>query len=318
MTAIEGLVARPLIDAFKEGVTPMAFATRAVVLGSKLRVSSYHNRYAYAIDVKSFDASASAKMIHIAFDILRTWFDPSDFDPVSGCYVGKVFDLIEDYFIHTPIIMPDLNIYKGKKHGVPSGSYFTQMVDSIINTIYVGTIGHHFNMFISRDDINVLGDDVLFWSNTNVKPEAIAEFATKTFGCYFNPKKTHKYLYTQDVQYLGRIWAAGQPDAAQEDILVRMVHAERFRRYSKNPQERKREVNLLISSYVSTYRSAYKIWLDSYGDKNRTYNSLIELARLGESDSVDPDHLSGLQRFRMKYVESEHRGGNPLALQFWK
>lgn len=318
MTAIEGLIARPLIDTFKEGVTPMAFATRAVVLGSKLRVSSYHNKFAYAIDVKSFDSSASSKLIHVAFNILRTWFNPSDVDPTTGCYVMKVFDLVEDYFIHTPIVMPDLNIYKGKKHGVPSGSYFTQIVDSIINTIYVGTIGHHFNMFVSREDINVLGDDVLFWSNTNVRPEAIASFATKTFGCFFNPKKTHKYLYNQSVQYLGRIWSNGQPDASQEDILVRMVHAERFRRYSKNPQERKREVNLLIASYVTTYRSAYRIWLESYGDVNRTYNSLIELARLGETDSVDPDHISGLQRFRMKYVDTEHRGGDPLALQYWK
>lgn len=73
----------------------------------------------------------------------------------------EVFEIIEDYFIHTPIVMPDHHIYYGKKHGVPSGSYFTQIVDSIVNVIIAGTISAKFNMYINKSDIYVLGDDLL-------------------------------------------------------------------------------------------------------------------------------------------------------------
>lgn len=73
MTVIEGLVAQPFNrQLLKMRATPMAFGMRVLQLGSKLRVSSRKKRYAYSIDMSSFDASISAFLIHKAFDIIKT------------------------------------------------------------------------------------------------------------------------------------------------------------------------------------------------------------------------------------------------------
>jgi len=162
MTAIEGLFARPLIDKFKNGTSPMAFGMNTGILGTKLRIASYHKRWAYSVDVSSFDSAIAGELIRAAFRILATWFDLTQTEPTSGVTYSEIWKQVVDYFIHTPIVMPDLNVYKGKKHGVPSGSYFTQMIDSIVNVMIVGAVSHEFSLDIGEEDVFVLGDDVLF------------------------------------------------------------------------------------------------------------------------------------------------------------
>jgi hypothetical protein len=323
MTALEGIFARPLIDKFKDGNTPMAFGMQTGVLGSRLRVSSYHRRYAYSMDVKSFDSSASQPLIKVAFKILATWFDLSQIEPTSGVPYLNIWKIITNYFIHTPIVMPDGNVYKGKKHGVPSGSYFTQIVDSIVNTIYVGTIAHRFNLFVSKDDFNVLGDDVIFWSNRDVSLEVLANFGSQTFNVIFNAKKSMKFRYDQVIHYLGRDWKKGVPSLPLDEILIRMTQPETYRKYSKDPQTRQRQVFLLLMSYAAVYNDAYPIFVAAFGDKRKWYVSETNLEMyinsLGEACEFDSNFLSGLERYRRKYLENEHGSGiTPLALQFWK
>lgn len=325
MTAVEGLVAYPLIQQFKGGSTPMAFAMSSMALGTKMVVSSYHKKWAYSLDMSQFDATISAALIHKAFSILRTWYDVDEVEPVSGVTVKKIFDLIEKYFIHTTIVMPDGNIYIGKDHGVPSGSYFTQMVDSIVNVIIGGAIANHFSLHVSKKDIFVLGDDLLFWSNRKVDLDHIADFANRTFHVKLHGKeKSAIYHYNEAVHYLGRDWSNGLPSLDQDAIIARMVYPERFRRYSKEYQKRRREVRMLILSYAATYRAGWQIassLLDPQmrnihcGCANLDVNTYCE--GTGQDD-LDADMLSGLTRYRRKYLNDRVRGDIPLtATQYW-
>lgn len=309
MTAIEGLIAKPLIEQFKDSsTTPMAFGMSTMKLGSRLRVSARHNRYAYSIDMSSFDASVSEFLIRRAFDILRTWYDLDQVEPETGVTCREVFKVVEDYFIHTPIVMPDHNVYYGKKHGVPSGSYFTQTIDSIANVIIAGTISAHFKMYLSKTDLYVLGDDLLMWSDRNLDLGKIASYASSVFGVKFNESKSEKFLWNDTIHYLGRDWDKGQPDQKMEEIIARMVFPEQFRVRSKDPEKKEREIDLLLASFASTYRSANRIlvkrWQPSEGFTNRVSPNGIDsyVYDTGPSD-INPEHLSGLQRFKWKYSD---------------
>lgn len=325
MTVIEGLIAYNLIQQFKGGNTPMAFAMTTVALGTKIEVASYHSKWAYSLDMSQFDATISAALIHKAFCVLRTWYDLGEVEPVSGLTVKSIFDVIEKYFIHTTIVMPDGHIYIGKDHGVPSGSYFTQMIDSIVNVIIAGAISSHFNLRVSRRELFVLGDDLLIWSNTRADLDLIAKYANEAFGVKLHgSEKSRLYHFDEAVHYLGRNWTNGLPDLDEDEILARMVYPERFRVYSKDPQRRRREVRMLLLSYAAVYRQGWKIVSRTFGcDEfyarcgcaNTDVNTYCMEASYLENN---PDHLSGLQRFRMKYLNAKIRGDIPItATQYW-
>nr|UDL14351.1 MAG: putative RNA-dependent RNA polymerase [Partitiviridae sp.] len=330
MTALEGIFARPLINRFKLGNTPMAFGMSTGVLGSKLRVASYHKEWAYSTDVSSFDSAIAKELILAAFNILRTWFDLAQIEPTSGCSYDRIWRQIVHYFVHTPIVMPDGSLYKGKQHGVPSGSYFTQMIDSIVNVILVGAISYHFSLHVDKEDIFVLGDDVLFWSNRRVSLDDVAKYATDLFGMTFNAAKSAIFHWDDTIHYLGRDWKNGQPTLSQDEILSRMVQPETFRKYSKDPQARDREVRMLLLSYAAVYRHAYSIYvrcvdvpkrwdMTNMSIENWVYNAGRRQGTYGFASN--PDHLSGLQRYLRKYVIDEKGNlgaSTPLALQYWK
>lgn len=325
MTVVEGLVAKPLIDMFKGGCTPMAFAMPAGALGTKLRVASYHKEWAYSLDMSQFDATISASLIHIAFKILRTWFDVDEVEPVTGKTVDQIFDLIEQYFIYTPIVMPDGNVYYGKDHGVPSGSYFTQLVDSIVNVIIGGTISSRFKLNVSRREVFVLGDDLLMWSNRRVDLDLIAQYANQTFGVKLHgSEKSQIFHYDDVIHYLGRDWDNGLPDLSEEEILKRMVYPESFRKYSKDPAERERQVHLMLLAYAGTYRKAWRIAYKAVDPSDRNIHrgcSNVDVNTYiyeGRKVELTPEHMSGLMRFmwRMKMFGDDSDIPN-TAMQYW-
>jgi len=326
MTILEGLFAKPLIDHFTDTNSPLAFAMTTLNLGSKIRVSSYHKRWAYSIDMSSYDASIAQSLIHIAFKIIGTWFDLDQKEPTTGLAYRGILAKVENYFIHTPIVMPDLRIYLGKRHGVPSGSFFTQLIDSIVNIIIAGTISSRFNLFVDKDDILVLGDDLLFWSERDISLEAIASFATEYFGVEFNPEKSNKFRYSEPIHFLGRIWHRGRPTLPIEEVTKRMKYPERQRRYSQDPEQAEREFLLMLYSYGSVYPEARRILkkylnMDSfrYGGSCEVEHAVFDSTK-PEGDQLNPDHLSGLIRFMMKYGPAsgqDARTSKRWGTQYW-
>jgi hypothetical protein len=322
MTFVEGLVAKPLLDAFKEGFTPMAFAMSSGALGTKLVVASYHKEWAYSVDMSAFDASISRLLIKEAFAILRTWFDLDAVEPWTNNTVRDCFELIERYFISSPIVMPDGHIYKGRRHGVPSGSYFTQIVDSIVNVIIAGTISARFNMNVDKSEIFVLGDDLIMWSNRNIGLDVIARYAKSIFGVEFNASKSTKTRWDEPVPYLGRNWENGLPDLPTDEIVKRMVYPERFRKYSPEAEKAEREVRLLILSFAAVYWSALGIAQKCYGSRSYFGKGGATLdvhtyMRGEEVLEVNPDHQAGLERYLQKYVRSSGSTMPHTGLLYW-
>lgn len=95
MTILEGLLAQPLINEMKRGMTPMAFAMPTGVLGAKLRVSAYNKEWAYSMDMSAYDSTIAQSLIRYAFWIISTWFD-MDQEVCDGWKVRDLLDRIQD------------------------------------------------------------------------------------------------------------------------------------------------------------------------------------------------------------------------------
>ena len=311
MTVVEGLIAYPANEHFKKWNTPMAYAKTSLAIGSKLRVGSRRKKYCYSLDMSQFDASISSTLISHAFNIIGSWFNLDELEPTTGETYGDILNLISRYFVTTPIVMPDGNVYKGKRHGVPSGSYFTQMVDSIANTILCGAISSYFNLGINRRDIMVLGDDLLFFTDHKVSLNAISEYANRTFGIKVHDSEKSEIFKSGDIiHFLGRDWDNGNPDLDINEVIQKMVYPESFRKYSKDPQVRARQVRLLIASYASTYRSAWRILESEVNPALRNIrrgelpvDTAVYVANsfARELNEIDPTMLNGLARFQLLY-----------------
>lgn len=313
MTVVEGVLAKPLYDVFKGGHSPMAFAMSSCALGTKMRVASYHKRWCYSLDYSQFDSNIHKGLIYSAFEILESWFKLDQVEPVTGKTVKDYFNLIRWYFVSGHIVMPDGNIYKGRRHGVPSGSYFTQIIDSIVNVIVAGAISYRFSLNIDKKYLFVLGDDVQFWSDRKMDLDKISEYVVSNFGMKLHGAEKSRIFHKRDtIHFLGRDWTNGVPDLDESEILKRMINPETFRVYSKDKVEREREVRMLIAQYAAVYRSAWSIAFKSIVGVERPYGhgcSSVDVhsymygkQRFYPDDHIDPNHMSGLQRFRQKYV----------------
>lgn len=242
MTLIEGSLARPLIDHFlRSQSTTMAFGLRSAKMGVGLRGAASHNDHYVSIDASKFDTTIAAGVIRSAFSCFRTWFDPND-EVGYGATVSDVFDLIEDYFIHTPIVMPSVDgakLYTGKRHGVPSGSYYTQLVDSFANTAMVGALDHAFHLGIQRHEVWVLGDDMLFFTRKAPQLSTYAAFLKDKFGMNVNVSKSMAGPASGELHFLGRVWLNGLPFRSFEDVVSRAVAPESYRKYGNKSSEAK-------------------------------------------------------------------------------
>lgn len=242
MTIMESRFARPLISVFSKKRTPMAFAMKKHVLGS------YIDKYIVdepgtivGLDYSKFDSTISASMIKQSFRILKTWFKDEDIEEYG-------WNKMVGYFIKTPIVMPDGMLYKQKNHGVPSGSYFTQMIDSIVNTALVFALSHKFSLSVSPLDFFVLGDDVLLRCKTKVQLSKWADYL-KSIGIIMNPDKTEiGYAH-----FLGADWIKGKPDADILELAAKAAQPESWRDYDGDTYEGSLAV---LYSYASSYKSA--------------------------------------------------------------
>jgi len=244
MTIMEARFARPLIDHFKSVRTPMAFGLSKAELGSYIHKYVVDQRGTIvALDYSKFDSTISAVLIRQAFRILSTWFAKEDLDEYG-------WDCLVKYFIYTPIVMPDGNLYTGKNHGVPSGSYFTQLIDSIVNVAVCYAIGDKFGLDIKHRAFFVLGDDVLLNIRGEVDLHAWSDYVS-SFGLTINVEKT----IINVPHFLGAVWYKGKPDTDVQELVHKAIFPESFRDYGGKQRRGAEEV---LRSYAANYLSGYR------------------------------------------------------------
>lgn len=181
----------------------------------------------YGLDFSSFDTKVPAWMIRVAFDILR---QNIDFEYWNGEKVSKrdaakwrnVWDSMVWYFINTPILMPDGRMFR-KYRGVPSGSWFTQMVDSVVNYILVSYLTTCQDAEIRN--LKVLGDDSAFRTGSEFDLARAQEDADVT-GMVLKPEKCEKTTDPVEFKLLGTTYRGGRPHRPTEEWFKLALYPE--------------------------------------------------------------------------------------------
>lgn len=292
MTIMEARFARPFINKMLRMRSPMAFGM------TKCELGAYIHRYIIesegrivAMDYSKYDTTLSKTMIRAAFRIIATWFDKTDLEQLG-------WDKIIHYFIFTPIVMPDGNLYKGKNHGVPSGSYFTQVVDSICNVALCYALASRFDLSINERSLFVLGDDVLASVVGDVDLNKWADYLAG-MGMKLNVDKT----LLDRAHFLGAFWDKGKPDVPIQEIVNKAVFPETYRNYGGQPRE---GAEAVVRSYASNYLSAVQFLPLLAADMRRV--------DMGGSGEVNPNYLSGSDKYLLE--ESTLNGANKSKLYY--
>lgn len=256
MTIMESRFARPLIKHFLGYQTTMAFGQSKFNLGARVERINQSYGQTYGLDFSKFDSTVPRRLIHVAFSILSTWFSPEDLERYGWSQIVK-------YFVYTPIVMPNGKLYTGKRHGVPSGSYFTQMIDSIVNTLIQFWLSNELGYSLSWENLLVLGDDVLISIPKEVDLTSISE-KLLTIGMVMHPDKTKK-----EAHFLGATWRKGIPYRDTHELLKKMVYPENYRKYpSQDRYERRILAMQLMHQYAASYANVAPMLLKFYASND--------------------------------------------------
>jgi len=293
MTMMESRFAQPLISQFLGSNTPMAIGRSKFSLAADINFRvcfPEEGEKVFALDYSGFDSTISAGFIDMAFEILSTWFKPQHREQFG-------WSRIIDYFKRTPIVMPDGNLYTGKKCGVPSGSYFTQMIDSIVNVILIYTMSRKLGFDLPGSRVLVVGDDSIFQASEDLTLKDL-EKGLLDYGIKLNVEKS----LVGRKHFCGANWDTGFPDIPLEEILVKTVCPERprFQLYKNlNNQERFQAGLSILYSYARSYASAFTL-CDIYKANNKA--TVVHEAM----KDFDFSHIGGLDRARLESDPGYH------------
>lgn len=279
MTIMEARFARKLIDIFKQRSTPMAFGMTKTELGAKLsRYFEEQPGVTVCLDYSKYDTTISATLIRRSFNILATWFSEEDRKRLG-------WDTIVNYFITTPIVMPDGHLYTGKNHGVPSGSYFTQMIDSVVNVALSYALKSRFGLCFGEKQLYVLGDDVILKQSGKVNLSEWAAYLKSLGFILHDDEKT----VVGKVHFLGAVWKKGKPDALIEELTKKAVFPENFRSYDG---QRYVGAENVLRSYACSYLSAFHLLpTDRRWDMWQLDKPRVAV------DDANPRYLTGSDKF---------------------
>jgi len=234
----------------------------------------------YALDYSSYDQSVPAWVISMAFDYIKEFF-PNDPE------AKKELSWIAQNFIHTRIVLPTGELVQ-KHRGVPSGSRFTALVDSLCNFFMfvafmssrcrkrsdlrgpgsrnlIAKIDYVFEelgfwrgsaLFDKHKDlaVKILGDDITFMTLHPIDLKSFEVYVDTMFGMKMKADKCKwDYSRNQAPFFLKRWWL---PDGTEyyplELILINVLHPEHDRTYEGySPWH-------ILYGLFTVYRGAFK------------------------------------------------------------
>ena len=235
VTIAEGRFARPLIDYYLNyQVHPIAFGLTKTQLGSSI-INIQNRHFRYSLDYSKFDGSIHADLIYKMFGMIKKWMDITDEKDL------RLFNKIVKYFIQTPLIST-WGLIIPPRGGIPSGSYFTQIIGSMVNYFLISYLIRLNGLTPFKELIYVLGDDCLLGINYKLKHFSNLE---KLFGVTIHEDKTELTTHGQQVHFLGRYYNTGLAHGDPKESVTKAVYPEGIRKI-----ETWNEVRLLIASYL--------------------------------------------------------------------
>nr|QIS87951.1 MAG: RNA-dependent RNA polymerase [Driatsky virus] len=235
MIMLEGMIMSPIMSALEYIETPYCLGLTSNSIAARMDELCYEKTQ-YCLDWSKFDSTLPRRVIHACFDELRKWFvDRRD----------SVFDVVERYFVTCPIVMPDGYIYKGRKRGIPSGSWFTQLIGSMANQLLTEYIS-----YITGDRIvkgYYLGDDSVLAMGGD--PDLVKwGVEAEKIGMRIHPDKQE--VSHGKPHFLGHYWDGICPTRPVDESFSRFVCPERYIKHTDRTAYYKYETSRVIALMV--------------------------------------------------------------------
>lgn len=192
----------------------------------------YPQSAAFMGDWSSFDTTVPAWIIRDAFGLLYEAFDMSTVEssdgrtwPVRPHRSKRRWNRIVSYFIDTPIRLSTGERFI-KHGGVPSGSCFTNIIDTVVNAIMVRYLIYNITGELPLEDI-YMGDDSIAFIRHPFCLDTFASLAKEQFGMNLNVSKSSLSTRTDAIQFLGYYNNSGTPTKPLDTILASTIYPER-------------------------------------------------------------------------------------------
>jgi hypothetical protein len=242
MTLLENMFFKPYQRQLVRQHGPYVGGRTNPQLGGDVNELRWKSRWLLELDYSKFDGSISSTLIHLAFGIIEENFEMSERE-------AAVWNKVKTYFITCPVLLPNGQLLLGKRHGVPSGSAFTQLVDSIVNAICIQYAILKLGVRTSR--FYVMGDDSIigvrfFKPNVQQWANAISEL-----GITVNLEKSRVIRSTDDPYFLGHHWARLVGERDRNETWTKILTPERVDRRWKQGRDARIDYYL---ERISAYR----------------------------------------------------------------
>ncbi|UXX19071.1 RNA-dependent RNA polymerase [Jilin partiti-like virus 1] len=221
---LEGMSASPLIHYYSRIGQPIVVGVHLYKkLPYLIRTCLWdgeHRRIGVGLDMTSFDTCPMPWLINAIFDMIESYLTfPDEMSHHAFRYTRK-------FFIDTPVIMPDGRMWL-KKLGVPSGSYYTQLVDSMIN--YTVIMYLQTKMYNQQFTTWVLGDDSLFGIPDELGFPDLDEAAriVKRIGFELSTRKCIVATHPGSLEFLGHVSRGASVDREWSKMILLALFPER-------------------------------------------------------------------------------------------
>lgn len=225
--SLEGVYARPLINQLVGNWINYAGGVSPDVLRTRVKRFTGRSRSWLSTDYSGYDQTVPAWLIKDCFSIIKTFYD---------CAFHDELDWICDRFINTHILFSNNRVYI-KYTGIPSGSYFTQVVGSMANFLiyvtYISSINrlHHVTLD-GNISLLVMGDDSLLgYEGKTFSIEDFSSYVKYNFGVMIGTDKSEQGGEGFP-KFLKREWR--YDDGEYRDIfelVANSIHPENIRSY---------------------------------------------------------------------------------------
>lgn len=239
-----------------------------------------------SIDYSKYDQSISNWLIRDAFKVVRAAFSKDKrFDE-------ELFEIIQKDFIYKTIIDGEKRERKSEK-GVPSGSMFTQIIDSVVNRLMIDTYFESKGKSTRYYQLFIMGDDNLIYYTGDEDAQAILEdmegYLGRNFGIEMNASKSGFGSISEDPEFLSSYWTMRGKWRHPLVLLAKLVKPERFRDYDKGC-----DPAIIVASYLEEYPLGMAQLIDI--DKQEKLSMDYIKKHGGEQ------FASGLTRYKLRYA----------------
>jgi len=298
---VEGAYFYPLQDRMKRSVLVYASESatqRRARMAGIIRTNEYTSKV--CMDYSGYDGSVGTQLIGIAFQLLGEHIQ------FEGEMNEKLWSRVATYFATSPIVDQHLRLIEGRRGGVPSGSMFTQMIDTLVNAIII-----EYMWFEQKKSYLVYGDDswTLIKLDLSLMPKALEEAKRRAaeLGIQVNLTKTDYGSPRDIMQFLGHYdLKPGRPAA---EVYVRLIYPERpVKPTAENLRQRVLAYMAESDETIPVLFPIYRILSDMVRNKGKKITadvqSFVESGNYKlttvESMRIAPSHLTGLAQYLAK------------------